>query len=266
MRAIVPSGAPMLAATATVTKFVRDDIIDKLEMKGCEVVFVSPNRSNIYYEVRPRTEIEQDMHPILENLRCNKKLADRVVVYCRSYNMCAELYQHFLCTLGDDSYYPPGAEKISDNRLFGMFHAGTPDHNKEVILSSMREANGVVRVVFATVALGMGLNFVGLNNIVHYGAPSSIEDYFQESGRAGRSGDQAKSVIFWKPRDAPMKQDLSNPRNAEVAAVRRYLDNNKDCRRCQLLRYFDPSLPSQLSARDHLLCCDVCASTVTSTN
>ena len=102
------------------------------------------------------------------------------------------------------------------------------------------------------------------NNIVHYSAPSSIEDYFQESGHAGRSGDQAKSVIFWKPRDAPMKQDLSNPRNAEVAAVRRYLDNNNDCRRCQLLRYFDPSLPSQLSARDHLLCCDVCASTVTS--
>ena len=80
------------------------------------------------------------MHPILENLRCNKKLADRVVLYCRSYNMCAELYQH-LCTLDDDSYYPPGAEQISDNWLFGMFHAGTPDHNKEVILSSMREAN-----------------------------------------------------------------------------------------------------------------------------
>jgi len=57
LRAIVPSGAPMLAATATVTKFVRDDIIDKLEMKGCEVVSVSPNRSNIYYEVRPRTEM-----------------------------------------------------------------------------------------------------------------------------------------------------------------------------------------------------------------
>ena len=76
-----------------------------------------------------------------------------------------------------------------------MFHAQTPQHNKDVILSSMQKEDGIVRVVFATVALGMGVNFVGLNRVIHYGAPSSIEDYFQECGRAGRSGDPAKSTI-----------------------------------------------------------------------
>ena len=55
-------------------------------------------------------------------------------------------------------YHPLGADKVSDNRLFGIFHANTPEHNKEVILKSLDDPNGVVRVVFATVALGMGIN------------------------------------------------------------------------------------------------------------
>ena len=105
------------------------------------------------------------------------------IIYCRSLNLRSALY-FFLSNLGVDSYYPLGAEQVSDNRLFGMFHAQIPQHNKDVILTSMQREDGVVRVVFATVALGMGVNFVGLNRVIHYGAPSSIEDYFQECGRA----------------------------------------------------------------------------------
>lgn len=61
------------------------------------------------------------------------------------------------------------------------------------ILQSLQDPNGVVRVVFGTVALGMGVN---LKDIIHYGAPSSIEAYFQESGRGGRSGDSATSTVW----------------------------------------------------------------------
>ena len=68
----------------------------------------------------------------------------------------------------------------------------------------MQEEDGVVRVVFATMALGVGVNFVALNTIYHYGAPRTIDNFFQESGRAGRSGAQAKSVVYWKPSDAPL--------------------------------------------------------------
>ena len=117
-------------------------------------------------------------------------------------------------------------------------------------------------VVFATVALGMGVNFVGLNRIIHYAAPKSIEDYFQELGGAGRSGSMAKSTIFWQPCDAPLRKDLTNPKDAELAAVRHYLENKHDCRRYQLLKYFDPSLIKDLTKRDLLLCCDVCASKI----
>ena len=89
--------------------------------------------------------------------------------------MCEDLFAHFSYSLGEaNSYFPPYAEHISDNRLYGMFHAKTPDHNKEAILKSMLDRNGVVCVVFCTVALGRGVNFAGLNSIIHYGAPRSI--------------------------------------------------------------------------------------------
>ena len=62
-------------------------------------------------------------------------------------------------------------------------------------------------------------------SFIHYGAPQSIHDYFQESGRGGRSGDPAKSIVFWKPKDCPMRKELTIIRNHEVANVRRYLEN-----------------------------------------
>jgi superfamily II DNA helicase RecQ len=55
----------------------------------------------------------------------------------------------------------------------------------------LKDPHGVVRIVFATVALGMGVNMKSVNTTWHYGAPSSLDDYLQESGRGGRSGEQA---------------------------------------------------------------------------
>ena len=80
--------------------------------------------------------------------------------------------------MGISQYYPPGAPELSVNRLFGMFHAKTPQR-RDNIIRSLQDPNGVVRVVFASVAIGMGADLQGLKSILHYGAPSSIEDYFQ---------------------------------------------------------------------------------------
>ena len=90
-----------------------------------------------------------------------------------------------------------------------MYHAKTPSHNKDI--KSMLDYNGVVQVVFCTVAPGVGVNFNGLNYILHYGfngldyilhygTPTSIEDYYQECGRA-------KSVIYWTPADVPLRKN-----------------------------------------------------------
>ena len=67
----------------------------------------------------------------------------------------------------------------------------------------MAVQDGITRVVFATNALGMGVHFVGVNTVIHSGAPHSLDDYLQESGRAGRTGEQATSTIYWCSSDAP---------------------------------------------------------------
>ena len=151
-------------------------------------------------------------------------------------------------------------EQVSDNRLFAMFHSCTDEHNKRVVMSSLSRADGVVRVVFATMALGMGVDFKSLDYVIHYGAPRSLEDYMQESGRAGRDHQQSVSRIYWKPVEAPRYADQTVHRNVELKGVRDYLENTELCRRFILLRYFNPVVAMSLGPRDKELCCDNCQS------
>ena len=97
------SGTPMLALTDIVTDKMRVDIISTLDMNGCKTISVSPNRPNIRYCVKDHTNIDIDFDPIIEDLKNNSVHANRVIVYCRSLNMCTNLYSYFLYTLGNKS-------------------------------------------------------------------------------------------------------------------------------------------------------------------
>ena len=239
VRALVPPCTPLMACTATASKSVKKDIIDSLEMSEYIEVTASPDRPNIYYEVKPRTSIEVDFLLLLSSLKEKTSKTPRVLVYCQSLDTCADLYAHFHAELAEASYYPPGSPHLSNYRLFGMFHAHTPQHNKDVILRSLLDPDGVVRIVFATIALGMGINVQDVNTIVHYGAPQNLEDYFQESGRGGWSGGDAESTIYWKPVDCPVRKDPTTVRHHELISVRQYVENDSVCRRKWLLDYFN---------------------------
>ena len=117
----------MIALTTTITPEIRADVITRLDMKGCECVSVSPNRPNIFYAVSTRTEIETNFTSLVEDLKLNSVKTNRVIVYCRSHNMCSDLYGFFRYSLGKKGYYPPESEEICKNRLFGMFHSSTTD-------------------------------------------------------------------------------------------------------------------------------------------
>ena len=248
----------MIAVTATVNACTRKDIIRKLDMNGCTFIHESPDRPNIYYSVKLRTNLDTDLANVVDDLKTNSVKALRVIIYCKSLNMCADLYAHFLYELGSMSYYPPGAEETASNRLFGMYHSSTSPHNKAVILKSMEALDGTIRVVFATNALGMGVNFAGVNTVIHYGAPHSLDDYLQESGRGGRTGEKATSTIYWCASDAKKYKEAKNKRMEETLAVRLYLENTTECRRHQLLRYFNQTEEHADNETLNPLCCDVC--------
>ena len=109
-------------------------------------------------------------------------------MYCQSLDTCADLYAHFHDELAEASYYLLVLLILVTTGSFCMFHAHTLQHNKDVILRSLLDPDGVVHVVFSTIALGIGIDVQDVNTIIHYGAPQNQEDYFQESGRGGRSG------------------------------------------------------------------------------
>lgn len=257
---MVPANTPVLALTATVTNKMKEDIILSLDMQGCNIVALSPNRPNICYIVRRQTDIPCDLKPLTDMLLHLKRNATRHVVYCSTIDTCADLFEHFLLTLKEHSYFPPDSAQLAENRLFGMYHSHTPEHNKQVIQESLLCETGTVRVIFATNALGMGVNMAGVNNIIHYGAPRPIEDYFQESGRAGRTGDQAYSTIFWKPSNCPMYEHPETVHECETNAVRHYVENSVTCRRQLLLQHFDESITE--ANHNPMYCCDICENSI----
>lgn len=125
---------PLLSCTATTTRNDKNEIIENLEMRGCVEVSASPN---IFCEVKRRSNIEADMSHVLCDLRKNSIKAARVLVYCHSLDMCSQLFAHFNYEMGEASFYPPGAPHLSENRIYGIFHSGTSEHNKDVILNSL---------------------------------------------------------------------------------------------------------------------------------
>ena len=108
---------------------------------------VSPDRPNIYYAVFRSSSISSDFGWLLKSLKIHHHKAERVIVYCRTLDMCAHLYSHFLYELGQNAYYPSGVEELCCNRLIAMYHACTPQSNKDVVLKSLQNPEGNVRVV-----------------------------------------------------------------------------------------------------------------------
>ena len=137
---IVPSGVPLLAATVT--------------MKG-------------YQGWQTKYEGTSDY-------MCATKSVIRISIMKFVFLHCrACWWDAYRCTEGITQ-----CKWAIINCLFGMFHSNIPPHNKKVILQSMQKEDGIVCVVFATMALGMGVNFVTLNTVYHYGAQDEYWWFF----------------------------------------------------------------------------------------
>lgn len=99
----------------TASRSVKAEVIASLEMTDCVQVTASPDRPNIYYQVKVRADIETDFLPLLDTLRRETVHTPRVLVYC---DTCADLYAHFHYELGNDSYYPPGSPTTGSLECF----------------------------------------------------------------------------------------------------------------------------------------------------
>ena len=161
------------------------------------IVYISPDRPNIRYSVvRTSRDCTQAFQWLLHDLQQNGRETKRVLVYCQSIQTCAQLYKLFLTTLQERSYANPSLPFEISNRLFAMFHSRVDKKDKEMILDCMKDPNSACRVVFCTVAFGMGVDIANIRTIIHYGPPSDVDDYVQETGRGGRDGLECNACLY----------------------------------------------------------------------
>lgn len=83
--------------------------------------------------------------------------------------------------------------------MFAMYHSKTPPQIQEKVLASLTDIDGLIRCVFATNALGLGVNFPNIRRVVHYGIPRDMEEYVQEIGRGGRDKGKFDALVLYKP-------------------------------------------------------------------
>lgn len=237
--------AVCLALTATATKQVQADIVRNLKLKKPAVLVSSFNRSNIFLNVQPRTD---GLGQIVEFLQERKEQSG--IIYCLSRKEVDSITQ-----------------ELQERGFSAMsYHAGLSDEERADHQNKFIKSQ--VDVIVATVAFGMGINKPDVRFVIHYALPKSIEEYYQEIGRAGRDGLASEALLLYSAGDIHrirfFFKDKSDDESFKAEKLLQAMIDYAQCRTCRrkfLLNYFGeeytpPTDGSQ--GQNAAPCCDIC--------
>lgn len=249
---------PIVGLTATASRRTQNVITEVLGLKTPVKIIGNVDRPNIFigkYRRGPsRLGIKSFgsvLRPIAEQLKVELTEYPITVIYL-PLKWCGTAYNLFCEILGDSQYFPEGCPRIPENRLFAQYHAPQTARMKTEILQQLLLEDPTVRVVFATVALGMGVNISHIHQVIHLMVPRTVEEYYQEIGRAGRDGKPAVAKMFFNG------SDIASNKEGMKDEMRNYCLNDAKCLRLCLLEHFDGKQKVlNYSTKHH--CCSVCA-------
>lgn len=185
-----------MALTATADLDSRAIIRSKLHLENATEVTVSPNRTNIRLGLKTVHSHRLDCFDwLVRDLKALGPNMFHTIIYCRTLKAVGKVFGYLKAKLGEDCWVNRDPEHKVENLLLGIFHSQTLPHNKTRVLNSF-SGEGACRVVVATTAVGMGMNFPKVSHVIMYGVPEDVEAILQEVGRAGRDGSSAHAVIF----------------------------------------------------------------------
>ncbi len=168
-------------------------------MKTPRLLSRSPNKSNIRYEVYPKpTDIDTATLPIVSRVKRDGSKCPKTIIFCRTYNDLTEVSTSLvsqLFTTCSDVFYTESSDGTSVP-ICEIYSSVTDETVKNRILSSFTDPNGLVRIVVATIAFGLGVDAPDVRYIVNWGPSNSIEAYIQETGRSGRDGLDAEATLY----------------------------------------------------------------------
>ncbi|KAK0204790.1 DNA helicase [Desarmillaria ectypa] len=222
---------PIMALTATANQKMIDDILAKLQLKDTALFSQSFNRTNLNYVITPKKKnmIDEICRYVQENHR-----GQTGVIYCLSRDKCEKV----------------AADLQKKGLSARHYHAKMDESDKERIQIGWQ--TGQCQIIVATIAFGMGIDKPDVRFVIHHDMPTSLDGYYQQTGRAGRDGLPADCILYYSYRDfhnaktmitknceerGSTREQMENAIQ-EVREVMQYCENDSECRRVHLLQFF----------------------------